>query len=139
MIGIQKQKELFFCAVGTEFLYVLNLDEFQSSNRRRFFRRPGIQCRSVHLVLIMSLGQIFFLPPPRYFGFLRSLPIHQCVIFIFIFFQKKTTEKSSDLSTDIMFFAVLGEQQEGKVHTIFFSFFFSIFKGFCEYFFFSLS
>lgn len=131
--------ELFFCEVGTEFLYVFNLDEFQSSYLRRFSSEArdttwASPSETGSGVKVTGTGFFFF----KYFGFLRSIPILQCLMLIFIFrFSLKRGQrgKSSKFSTNIMFFSVIGEHQEGKVR---FSFL-PIFKGFCEYFFFSLS
>jgi len=133
-----KGDELFFCEVGTEFLYVLNLDEFQSSHRRRFSSEASDTTWTSPSGTgggFKVTGTGFFL---KYFGFLRSLPIQQRLMLLFIFrvsFKRGQRGKSSNFSTDIMFFSVIGEHQEGKVR---FSFL-SIFKDFYEYFFFSLS
>jgi hypothetical protein len=115
--------ELFFCEVGTEFLYVLNLDEVQYSYRRHF----NSEARDTTWASPSGTGGgfnvtgtgFFFL----YFDFLRSLPILQCLMLVFIFrasVKRGQRGKSSTLSTDIMFFSVIGEHQEGKVHTFFF-------------------
>ena len=87
-------------------------------------RRPGIQRGPVHLGLVVALISLGQAPlPHKYLGFLRSLPILQCLKPLVIFrasFKRGQGGKSSDLSTDIMFFSVIGEHQEGKAQTFFF-------------------